>query len=82
MENVPEPPLSGTLALNYVEQILQNLSCFGELCQAQPTSIAVQLSHLPRIPFHKLPAICLLLSDCREPPRWLTVPGLPGSSQQ
>lgn len=31
MENVPEP-LSGSLALNYVEQILQNLSCFGELC--------------------------------------------------
>lgn len=48
MENVPEP-LSGTLALNDGEQILQNLSCFGKLCQVQPTSIAVQLSHLPRV---------------------------------
>lgn len=71
----PEP-LSHSLALNYVEQILQNLSSFGELSQAQPTSIAVQLSHFPRITFHNLPVICLLLSDFREQ-RWrLTVPSL------
>lgn len=77
----PEP-LSHSLALNYVEQILQNLSCFGELCQAQPTSIAVQLSHLPRITFHNLPAICLLLPDFREQPRWLTVPSLLESAKR
>lgn len=71
----PEP-LSHSLALNYVEQILQNLSSFGELSQAQPTSIAVQLSHFPRITFHNLPVICLLLSDFREQRRRLTVPSL------
>lgn len=81
-KNVLEPKLlSHSLALNYVEQILQNLPCFGELRQAQPTSIAVQLSHLPRITFLNLPAICLLLSDFREQPRWLTVPSLPQSAK-
>lgn len=44
-ESMLEPePLSHSLALNYIEQIKQNLSLFGELCQALPTS--EQLNHL------------------------------------
>lgn len=67
-------PLSHSLALNDVEQILKifHKSLLVELRQAQPTSSAVQLSCFPRITVCNLPVICLLLSGFREQPRWLT----------